>query len=345
MDNNSSTDLPISQRIGEILQVLSDQFPIKIVSLNLVNESENLTFQAKDSAGGSYVLRLHRPRYHTQAELLSERVWIRALAAAGFAVPLAIPASDGREYAEMRIDPSHESRYVGLTHWVEGELLADVLDREIPAAEASAAEPQIQFRFRQLGQVIAKLHGQASNWQVPTGFDRHRLDADGLMGEQPFWGRFWEHPGLSEGQGQVLCAARHQLFQELQALPQDPRHFSIIHADLHPYNLLVTPEGQLNVIDFDDAGFGWHLYDLVVALAMYRTRWFFPIARQALLDGYRSHRSLTNEDKLPTFQLVRRLATLGWGMQRPELGPNIDQAGIEQLVEDCQAYLASFLNS
>ncbi|HLY78646.1 MAG TPA: hypothetical protein VKQ70_04690, partial [Caulobacteraceae bacterium] len=59
-------------------------FPIEPTGLELVALSENVTFRVTDRRdGAAYVLRLHRPGYHTLGELNSERIWTRALADAG----------------------------------------------------------------------------------------------------------------------------------------------------------------------------------------------------------------------------------------------------------------------
>ena len=52
--------------------------------LTLLNISENATYLAHDAAGDRrIVLRVHRPGYHTQAEILSELDWIDALRHSG----------------------------------------------------------------------------------------------------------------------------------------------------------------------------------------------------------------------------------------------------------------------
>ena len=95
----------------------------------------------------------------------------------------------------------------------------------------------------------------------------------------------------------------------------------MIHADLHEGNLFVTDAGMV-VIDFDDAGFGWHVYDLAVALFSFCDRPDFTNIQDALINGYKSLRDLADEDLaiLPLFILVRTLALLGWASSRPELG-------------------------
>src|SRR4051812_4750400 len=73
-------------------------FPIEPAELTLVSMSENVTYRVTDARDGSaYVLRLHRPGYHSLHELECERTWIRALAEAGIGVPAPIRARNGAE--------------------------------------------------------------------------------------------------------------------------------------------------------------------------------------------------------------------------------------------------------
>ena len=145
----------------------------------------------------------------------------------------------------------------------------------------------------------------------------------GFLGESPFWGRFWEASRLEASDRRLLSKAREQLREIFTDYGQDPQTYSLIHGDLHPGNILKTGNG-LQVIDFDDAGFGWHLYELAVALFHYQSNPHFGMIRDALVAGYRSQRSLSDEalDLLPAFLLMRALATLGWIDARPGTRPS-----------------------
>ena len=73
------------------------EFGVVPIALELRHLAENVTFRVTGSNDTTaYVLRLHRPGYRTHEELVSERTWIRALDAAGIAVPSPVPAPDGR---------------------------------------------------------------------------------------------------------------------------------------------------------------------------------------------------------------------------------------------------------
>ena len=78
---------------------------------------------------------------------------------------------------------------------------------------------------------------------------------------------------------------------------------------------------HLAVIDFDDAAFGWHLYDLAVALVFYDEHPHYAGFLDACLRGYGAVRPPPEgaTGRLPMFLLIRRLVQVGWLHARPEL--------------------------
>jgi len=166
---------------------------------------------------------------------------------------------------------------------------------------------------------MAAMHNHAAGWPLPEGFQRHALDADGLMGPAPFWGPFWDHAVFSAERDRLL-GLRDRLHAALTRYGKPARTFSLIHADMHPRNVLIDG-AHAAVIDFDDAGFGWHQYDLAVALVSYQDHPHFTLFRDACIAGYRSVRAIADADLalLPMFLLIRDMAQIGWFHQRPEL--------------------------
>lgn len=309
MDNKT-----VDRTYGPAARAALKAFPIDARDLTLVSLSENVTFRVTDGRDGmSYVLRLHRPGYHTLEELVSERAWIRALAEAGIDVPEAVMTRDGQDYVPVTIPATGEQRYAGLASWTEGRLLSDVL------AETSD-QRRIEESFKQLGAITAAMHNQASAWRPPPGFTRHALDSDGLMGMAPHWGEFWEHRSLSAGERSLLLDVRRRMHEMLSRLSRDPSAYSVIHADMHPGNIVVDGD-RLTVIDFDDAGYGWHQYDIATALTHWQTRPNADEIERAFLTGYRAIRSVPDEalSLIPQFRLIRWMATIGWFHQRPEV--------------------------
>ena len=299
-----------------------------------VSVSENIAFRVEDVHGQPYVLRLHRPWYHTHAELVSEQSWTAALVEAGVDVPVAVKTRDGDGYT--RVGVGSERRYAGLLEWVEGETLAGAI--------GSGRETDGPGCFERLGAIMADLHNQATGWRVPDHFKRHAFDAEGLMGPQPFWGRFWESPHVDQYQRKRLKLLRRRIHGILLDTRKDPDVYSLIHADLHPANVIMNGP-RLHVIDFDDAGFGWHAYDFAVALYHYQHAAEFTTIRDALVAGYRRVRPLADETigRIPLFLLIRSLASIGWTAARPELNRNADRTA--WLMTMVEASAADVLNA
>lgn len=289
-----------------------NQFPIEPVDVSLLARAENITFKVADDAGSLYALRLHRPAYHTLEELQSERVWTNALLQAGIHVPEPITTRDGQDYAGVDIPLLGEHRHASLSRWVPGELLMPLIRDDTP-------RERLELHFRKLGALIATMNNQAAHWHPPARFRRHALDADGLMGCQPFWGRFWERSDLSPGERALLVETRTRLHELLIRYGKDASRYSVIHADLHPGNVLVNGE-TLTAIDFDDTAWGWHMYDLAAAMNQCQELAGFGAIYAACVAGYRSVRPVAEDDlaMLPVFLLVRGLAEIGWFADRPE---------------------------
>src|SRR5262249_11773507 len=70
--------------------------------------------------------------------------------------------------------------------------------------------------------------------------------------------------------------------------------------------------GTVGAIDFEDCGYGHWLYDFAVPLTALRRNSEYRSLRQALLTGYRRHRSLSAEHErlLDHFMALRTLQDL-----------------------------------
>ena len=310
-----------------------ESFPIEVERIALVAQSENVTFRV--SAKGSktdYVLRLHRPGYCSIEELESERVWIAALQGSGVAIQDSLKTHQGKYYVLVDMPDLHEQRYAGMTTWHDGIPLREFL-------ESCRDKTERQRVFEKFGGIAAVFHNQSTSWQPPSDFTRRRLDLDGLLGEQPFWGRFWEHPDFTTNERDLLLRARASVREALFEFGENSDSFSLIHADFTPDNIIYN-DGELAVIDFDDSAFGWHLYDIASALVECCFESDYELLRAAFLTGYRSERSLSGSDEklLAEFLIVRGMAIIGWYHQRPEYaGAAYFKKFKDWVVENCES--------
>ena len=86
------------------------------------------------------------------------------------------------------------------------------------------------------------------------------------------------------------------MHETLARLSRDSSVYSLIHADMHPGNILVDGD-RLTVIDFDDTGFGWHQYDIATALTGWQTKPNAAEIERAYIDGHQA-RFLFAADRL-----------------------------------------------
>ena len=310
--------LPLSDLESRYESLVRDALPLWDIDRNsplaLLKLRENAVYAVTDRAAHEkLVVRVHRAGYHSDAELRSEWQWIAGLREYGVLTPVLRYSSNGRMFEIVEAPGVPEPRQVDIVEWIEGEQLGSFEEG------LEGTEDEIRKRFRTLGSTMARMHNQAGQWNKPEGFTRHAWDADGLTGEEPFWGRFWELPALSPVQKSRMLEVRGRLRGELLAFGTAPDRYGLIHADMLFENIL-TGAGGIRVIDFDDCGYGWHLFDLVTSIFfMYGTD-HFEMAKEAQIAGYRQARPLTDEHLawLPVMLMARATTYLGWMHTRAE---------------------------
>ena len=272
--------------------------------LRLILARENAVFEIALPGGDRAALRLHRRGYQGAEAISSELWWCAELATLGLPVPRPIPSTQGRFWETLA-----SGRQVSVVAWLDGVPLGAA-----GQPFADSVVEQIDRHF-QLGQLLRRVHAASAGLILPLGFTRPRWDADGLVGEAPFWGRFWDHPAAFPDQSAVLIAARDALRAEL------PRHAAaggksgLIHADVLRENVLVSDAG-LSLIDFDDSGFGFLLYDLGTVLSQNQYEPARDDLRDALMAGY----GTDAVDMVELFTMARIMASVGWTM--PRLAPD-----------------------
>lgn len=271
--------------------------------LELLTFSENAVFRTFFDSAESVIVRLHSIGYHSKAAVESELLWVEAIRRhTDIAVPPIIrtPAGDG---VVVATDPAFPAR------------LAAVFG-DLPGA-APAMDDMIED-YRTLGRTTAKLHRHACEWTPPAGFKRISWDLAGVFGEKPTWGRWQDGPGLDAAGISVLAAAEDLIRNRLGEYGRGPERYGLIHADLRLANILMR-DGVAQVIDFDDCGFGWYLYDLASALTFIEDDPAVPELIESWLGGYSEVRHFDDADLaiIPTLIMLRRMVILAWLGSRP----------------------------
>ncbi|NRB02907.1 MAG: phosphotransferase [Rhodobacteraceae bacterium] len=284
---------------------------------------ENQVFRV-EHMGRVYALRIKRKGYRSHAELTSELAWMAALGRAGVRVPAPVPSQQG---AMLETVAGHD---VDVLRWIDGPPLGQTgVPLNLPDAAAT---------FQDLGQTLAHVHDASDAWVQPDAFTRWAWDRDGLIGDTPVWGRFWENPTLSVEMRTLFEEVREVAGQVLPDLA-GTLDYGLIHADPVRENILRTDAG-LAVIDFDDGGFGFRLFDIATALLKNMDEPGYDALKQALITGYRSRRAL-DVTHLDLFLTLRALTYVGWIVPRlSEPGAEMRNTRFVTAAERlCRAYL------
>lgn len=264
----------------------------------LIAARENQVFRV-ETPDRTLVLRLHRMGYRSQAELTSELDWMAELTRAGVPVPQPIPAQAGARCIE-----------------VQGQLvdMLTFLDAAPLMANGqwnAAVDPTACAR--QIGATLARLHDLSDRWQKPASFTRPHWDAAGLIGAAPLWDRFWENPKLTVEQAKLFAHFKSRAAEHLAQLGADP-DYGLIHADAVPENVLVDAS-TVYLIDFDDGGFGYRLFDLATTANRLDRHDATGHASNAFLTGYIAVRPV-DLAPLPLFRALRAMTYVGWVISR-----------------------------
>ncbi len=277
-------------------------------AVELLNVSENATFLVTDPETGPSVLRVHRLGYHTEQEIASELAWMDALRAeAGVRTPRVVPAADGRRVVTVA-ERGGSSGKPAERHCVRFEFL--------PGAEPGGpgdGPVLTAAHFAELGEITARMHRHAREWTRPPWFTRFHWDYAAAFGDQARWGR-WQHGvGVGPAERTILARLDDVLRARLTAYGRGPERYGLVHADTRLANLLVY-DGSVSVIDFDDSGFSWYLYDLGTSVSFFEHEPEVPGLVDGWLRGYRRAGRLSAEDEAEiwTFIMFRRLLLVAW---------------------------------
>ena len=138
-------------------------------------------------------------------------------------------------------------------------------------AEPGIGDEDLAGPFETLGEVTARMHLHSRQWRRPKGFERLTWDFETSIGKSPHWGRWQDGMGLDSRKLALFTRATALVGRRLDHYGKSKEHFGLIHCDLRLANLLVDGK-TVKVIDFDDSGFGWFMYDAATPVSFLRAR-------------------------------------------------------------------------
>ncbi|SES22674.1 phosphotransferase enzyme family protein [Psychrobacillus sp. OK032] len=160
--------------------------------------------------------------------------------------------------------------------------------------------------FEQWGKTLGRMHVLSKRFQVE---EIHR----------PVWTvENTDVFGIRASLSSLLRDRYDRLMQSLSAFYSMESTFGMIHNDFHQGNLIITNEGIITTIDFDDCAFNWYAQD--IAVAFYHAYWqhssyngnskaFSQIFMNHFLSGYQTE-NLLHKDvirQIPIFLKIREI--------------------------------------
>jgi len=303
------------------------------LSVKLINLSENATYVVQAPDGERWALRVHRDGYHSLAAIASELAWLQSLRESRIVVtPEPVPGRNGEIVQVVGHPRFRTPRHVVLSRWETGDE---------PGIGEDLARP-----FEILGEVADRMHLHAREWQRPTWFIRPTWNFETALGEKaPHWGRWRDGMGVDAQIAALFGRTVDLIGKRLAAYGRDSHRFGLIHCDMRLANLLIDGDA-VKVIDFDDCGFSWNMYDAATPVSFYEHEPQVPALIESWKTGYRKVLDLqaADEAEIPTFVMLRRLLLIAWVGSHAEtdLARSMGLDYTKGATGLCDAYLSNF---
>ena len=304
-----------------------------VASLTMINLSENATYKIEANDGQCWALRIHREGYQSKAAISSELAWLTALRDAAVVItPKPVRGNDGEFIQIVGHAQLKHPRFVVLSEWESG-------------AEPNMAQDLLE-PFEILGEQTARMHKHSQHWKRPDYFTRLTWDFETSLGEVgSHWGHWRDGIGVHVAEQKLFGRTVDAIGKRLKNYGKSQDRFGLIHGDLRLANLLIDGS-NVKVIDFDDCGFGWLMYDAATTVSFHEHEPQVAELIEAWKVGYRKAALLAKEDEneIPTFIMLRRLLLVAWIGSRPEteLAKSMGQPYSQGTMGLCENYLRKF---
>lgn len=301
---------------------------------HLINLSENATYRVDAPDGRKHwALRVHREGYHSTNAIASELAWMSDLRESGSVIiPTAIAGKDGSLIQTVEDPALPRPRRVVLFQWEEG-------------LEPNEEQHDLTASFEVLGETAAHMHLHVRQWTRPANFERFTWDFETSLGATPHWGSWRDGMGMTAGIEKLFERTVTLIEERLNRFGKSRDRFDLVHCDMRLANLLIDGD-VTKVIDFDDCGFSWFLYDCATTVSFFEHRPEVPGLLNAWTRGYRKVMDLSEEDEreIQTFVMLRRLLLVAWigSHSETELAQSMGVDYTRETVPLCERYLAEF---
>jgi Ser/Thr protein kinase RdoA (MazF antagonist) len=238
-----------------ILSQAAQLFDLHVSDLKPLGGMEGMALEFKrDSV--SYVLKITPKPKDNQSEvrqLIEKLEFINFLAENGVRVakPIRSPTEKWVETVEME-----ESIYLVNT-------LTKAEGKHFNLYNIPGGDPAF---FRDWGQVTGQMHRLAKTyefWQKNPGDGSPTSEIGNWKDEHQFFAGWCQYDDVR--------TKWIELGKQIEHLPRNRAGYGLIHNDLHPWNMIVSQQGKITVIDFDVCAYHYFIKD--IAIALFHVNW------------------------------------------------------------------------
>ncbi len=318
--------------------------------LRLLNITENATYLVT-APGKKMVMRVHRIDYAEKESVQTELDWILSLlATTDLKVVVPIKSVHSNYVETIYTKKYDEHRNVVCFEYVPGKAPSDSNDKNenigslakvlkvipnaisvptfrgaaalyhrvnkrIPSLWKNSLKPEDISMYETLGEIAAKIHSNSSKWTPPAYYKRIEWDYDATFknGWNNYYGVHYKQltEWLRPSEIEILDECAELIKERVEIYGKSKDKYGMIHSDLRMSNLLQDGE-EITVLDFDDCGLGWYMYDVACICGLMEHRPDLELVFDAIMKGYESIRPVGEEDRseIGTFVMMRRIGLL-----------------------------------
>lgn len=250
-------------------------------SINFFTKETSTIYKVVNTESETFALKIYDDNSSNVLDNQIEVLILEAIQKKGSIPTTTLVKNKDNQFLTVHHNSATNTSYrMVLSRWLEG---SDLEHKETPAL------------FFNLGQLVAELHLITKEMTIPKDLEPKKWN-------QVFYFRD-EKAVYHEGQYQNIVSEEFKTLMDLaipllnQKLQQlyDIAPPQLLHGDLNPCNIKLQ-DGQLALLDFEDAILGHPIHDLAILLFYYEDhdQFSYELVKNKVLEGYRSVSRLPN---------------------------------------------------
>ncbi|MGD9872726.1 MAG: phosphotransferase enzyme family protein [Kiritimatiellia bacterium] len=283
---------------AHLLPQIFENFEFRVLSHEHLRTSENAVIKLLTDSGKSYALRIRKIIGSYKQQITSELIVLRDFSeSTGADIPSPLATRSGELFCIVN-DDGNDFMCI-IFSWVGGVHLGG--NDITPAHMASMAK------------AVAQLHRFSSSCHPPEKLVRPVYDDAWFFGDKSWTASSEFVSRLDPDDAAYLSAANDSIRARLRQYPRNADTFGLIHYDLHVGNFLFDGD-KANMIDFDECGFGWYLFDLAHILFEFIGDQRFDSFKKVAADNYGAGRGISpySDSDLNLFLALQGIAYMNW---------------------------------